>query len=224
MTPLPSHSPDALPLAARRAVLFGAALLHGGALWALLQIAPVRHAVAEVLPIAVDWIATPEPAKAQPVPPRPAAVVQPTPLIAAEPAPTLAEPLFAAAPMASATVAPMPTPAEPVAAAAASSPPMAAPQAPRAVEITAVEYLSPPQLTYPPASRRQHEQGQVQVRVLVDARGLPQQAEVIRTSGHARLDAAALATARSTRFRPYTENGTALRFWVVMPLVFEIEN
>jgi periplasmic protein TonB len=62
------------------------------------------------------------------------------------------------------------------------------------------------------------------VRVLVDARGQPQQLSVIRSSGYARLDEAALATVHLTRFRPYTENGTPLPFWVVMPLLFELEN
>jgi protein TonB len=61
----------------------------------------------------------------------------------------------------------------------------------------------------------------VHVRVLVDVRGLPQELHVVRSSGYARLDEAALATVRGTRFKPYTENGVALAFWVVMPLVFE---
>ena len=103
-------------------------------------------------------------------------------------------------------------------------PPPPAPPAPRTIAITAVEYLSPPVLGYPPAARRFQEQGQVHVRVLVDARGLPQQMDVIRSSGFARLDEAALATVRATRFKPYTENGTPLPFWVVMPLVFELDN
>ncbi|MCG3188699.1 MAG: hypothetical protein LKCHEGNO_00832 [Burkholderiaceae bacterium] len=97
------------------------------------------------------------------------------------------------------------------------------PPAPRTIEITAVEYLTPPLLVYPLASRRAQEQGHVHVRVLVDAGGAPQQMRVIRSSGHARLDESALATVRATRFKPYTENGTPLPFWVVMPLVFELQ-
>jgi protein TonB len=79
-------------------------------------------------------------------------------------------------------------------------------------------------LEYPLASRRLREQGRVEVRLLVDAMGLPQQAQVVRTSGYQRLDEAALATVRATRFKPYTENGVPQSFWVVMPLVFELEN
>ena len=61
------------------------------------------------------------------------------------------------------------------------------------------------------------------VRVLVDARGLPQQMQLTRSSGFASLDEAALATVRATRFKPYTENGVPQPFWVLMPLVFELE-
>ena len=72
-------------------------------------------------------------------------------------------------------------------------------------------------------SKRLRESGQVQVRVLVDATGKPQQMSMIKSSGFARLDDAALATVRATRFRPYTEDGVAQPFWVVMPLSFEME-
>lgn len=225
--PLPTHSPDALPAAARRAVLAGAALLHAGAFWALLQLDPVRRAVGEVLPITVDWIAPPAPATPPPPPPPPkrTPVVQPTkPVIVSEPVALPAEPAFVAPPPPPQPAEPAPVIAEPVVAAPAPPPPPPpAPPAPRTIAISAVQYLSPPVLSYPPASRRLQEQGQVQVRVLVDARGLPQQMSVIRSSGHARLDEAALATVRATRFKPYTENGTPLPFWVVMPLVFELE-
>jgi periplasmic protein TonB len=29
---------------------------------------------------------------------------------------------------------------------------------------------------------------------------------------------------RTTRFHPYTQDGRAMPFWVVMPLIFELEN
>ncbi len=91
------------------------------------------------------------------------------------------------------------------------------------IAVTSVAYLTPPLLNYPTASQRLQEEGTVQVRVLVDARGTPQQMALARSSGFARLDDAALATVRATRFKPYTENGVALSFWVVMPLIFELE-
>ena len=52
---------------------------------------------------------------------------------------------------------------------------------------------------------------------------VPQQMQLTRSSGFASLDEAALATVRATRFKPYTENGLPQPFWVLMPLVFELE-
>ncbi len=225
--PLPSYSPDALPPAARRALLLGAAAAHVGLVWALLQLEPVRSAIGAVAPIMVDWIAPPAPAPLPPPPPPPPKVrvkPQPKPVIVSEPAPTPVTPVFVAPPAPPPQPPPEPVPPapapEPVAVVAAAPP---APPAPRTIAITAVEYLTPPTLDYPLASRRAQEQGQVHVRVLVDARGAPQQMSVIRSSGFTRLDESALATVRATRFKPYTENGTPLPFWVVMPLVFELQ-
>lgn len=225
--PLPSHSPDALPPAARRALLLGAAAAHVGLVWALLQLEPVRSAIGAVAPIMVDWIAPPAPAPLPPPPPPPPKArvkPQPKPVIVSEPAPTPVTPVFVAPPAPPPQPPPEPVPPapapEPVAVVAAAPPP---PPAPRTIAITAVEYLTPPVLDYPLASRRAQEQGQVHVRVLVDARGAPQQMSVIRSSDFARLDESALATVRATRFKPYTENGTPLPFWVVMPLVFELQ-
>ncbi|MBE7427546.1 MAG: energy transducer TonB [Ideonella sp.] len=225
--PLPSHSPDALPPAARRALLLGAAAAHVGLVWALLQLEPVRSAIGAVAPIMVDWIAPPAPAPLPPPPPPPPKArvkPQPKPVIVSEPAPTPVTPVFVAPPAPPPQPPPEPVPPapapEPVAVVAAAPPP---PPAPRTIAITAVEYLTPPVLNYPLASRRAQEQGQVHVRVLVDARGAPQQMSVIRSSDFARLDESALATVRATRFKPYTENGTPLPFWVVMPLVFELQ-
>lgn len=62
------------------------------------------------------------------------------------------------------------------------------------------------------------------MRVLVDAEGQPRQMVLVKSSGYQRLDDAALATVRATRFKPYTENGVPQPFWVVMPLVFELQS
>ena len=73
---------------------------------------------------------------------------------------------------------------------------------PRTVAITAVAYLTPPLLTYPATSKRLGESGQVHVRMLVDAEGQPRQMVLVKSSGYQRLDDAALATVRATRFKP----------------------
>jgi periplasmic protein TonB len=129
---------------------------------------------------------------------------------------------------------PQPTlPAAPAeaAAAASSAAPASATLAPeraappeRQISISEVAYLAPPVLDYPLAARRRREEGVVHVRLRVDAGGRPDQATVVRSSGHDALDRAALATVRATRFRPYTEDGVPRPFWVVMPLIFELES
>lgn len=118
---------------------------------------------------------------------------------------------------------PTPSGALPVHPSTTASPPAAAAMPPM-LSIRAVSYLVPPELVYPPASRRAQEEGRAWVRLLVDAAGAPQQARIEHSSGHVRLDEAALATATATRFRPHTENGVARAFWVLMPFVFELEN
>ena len=62
------------------------------------------------------------------------------------------------------------------------------------------------------------------VRVLIDERGNPAKALVQESSGHARLDDSALAAVRAARFQPYTEDGTPRRVWVLIPIVFDLEN
>ncbi len=44
-----------------------------------------------------------------------------------------------------------------------------------------------------------------------------------RSSGHPRLDAAALAALRRARFVPYTEDGRAVAVWAPAPIEFELE-
>jgi protein TonB len=113
-------------------------------------------------------------------------------------------------------------PPAPVAPPAPPAPP-AAPAQPKTIAISAVQYLTPPVLNYPGAARRAGESGKASVRVLVDLHGLPQQTQLVRSTGFARLDEAALATVRATRFKPYMENGQPLSFWVLMPLEFILE-
>lgn len=237
MSALARRRPDEpeLPTAVRGALAGGMVAVHVGLAWWLLQPEPVRQAMGEVAPIFVELVrpapvTPPPPAPVPPPPPPPPPRVlpkepAPKPLIVRKPAPAPTPPAF---------VAPPPPPEPPAIETAAPPapdpglappppPPPAAPS-PRTVAISAVEYLAPPVLQYPPASRRMQEQGEVRVRVLVDAAGLPQQTQLLQSSGHPRLDEAALATVRATRFKPYAENGTPLPFWVVMPLVFELEN
>ena len=102
-------------------------------------------------------------------------------------------------------------------AAAAPAPP------PKLIPASAVQYLDPPRLVYPRLSRRNGESGRVLVRVYIDADGLPAQVQVSQSSGHVRLDDAALDGVRNARFKPYTEHGHPTAGWAAIWLEFELE-
>ena len=83
-------------------------------------------------------------------------------------------------------------------------------------------YASPVQPRYPPASAHAREEGTVTLRVLVDASGVPQRVEIARSSGHARLDAAAKESVQRARFRPVMQNGVAVPAWGIVPIAFRL--
>ena len=237
LSTLSAVTPEPLPFAARAGLVAGMFALHAGLAWALWQLAPRAGPAGEAagVELPVPGIAPPAPGgprapppgpprqPARPQPARPLPVPAPPAVSVADTAPA-AQQVATSEPVAPSPVEPLEQPVAEAAAAAAVAAPPPPPPAPKTVAITAVQYLMPPVLEYPLASRRLQEQGRVDVRLLVDARGLPQQAQVTRSSGHARLDEAALAAVRATRFKPYTENGMPQPFWVVIPLVFELEN
>jgi protein TonB len=108
-------------------------------------------------------------------------------------------------------------------AAAASAPqgrPVAVdPDRPRT--IGRVDYLGGhPRPVYPRASQRRGERGRVVLRVLISPEGRVADVSVRQSSGHRRLDDAALDAVRTARFKPYTENGIAYKALVDIPFDF----
>ncbi|MEY2618713.1 MAG: hypothetical protein RL522_1715 [Pseudomonadota bacterium] len=85
------------------------------------------------------------------------------------------------------------------------------------------DYLRNPRPAYPAQSRRLGEQGKVIVQVLIDADGLPQKAQVQQTSGHERLDRAALATVLAWRYVPGKRAGVPEAMWFNVPINFVLE-
>lgn len=201
---------------------------HVLAVWALSQPA-VRHAVLGAAPtLTVRIVPSPAPVAPQAELPLPHDAALRAPTIAPLPLPAVevAAPIPVTAPTEPLALQPPPASRSAEAAVLAAPTPPAPPSPPpeRQIAITQVEYLTPPVLTYPLAARRMREQGQADVRVRVDEQGQPSQVQLLRSSGSERLDGAALAAARATRFKPYTENGAPRAFWVVMPLIFELDN
>ena len=87
--------------------------------------------------------------------------------------------------------------------------------------IEQVRYVgAPPRPVYPRASQRRKEQGKVVVRVVISPQGTVAQLWVKNSSGHSRLDQAALAAVRQVRFKPYTENGIAQKAMADIPFDF----
>jgi periplasmic protein TonB len=75
---------------------------------------------------------------------------------------------------------------------------------------------------YPPASRRVGEEGTVTVRVLVDERGRPGEVRLAESSGHARLDEAAIAAIRKWTFAPARRGAQAVPAWTTVKVTFEL--
>ena len=226
-------SSDALPAGQRRAVVAAILALHGVAGWAVLQVPAVREALADVAPIFVSLIAPevppkpPEPAPPpRPEPPRPMPKLPPppAPVITAPPLPVPAPAAFVAPPPPE--LPPIPeAPAPPVVVdvQAPPAPPPPPPPAPKTIPASAVQYLVAPVVEYPRLSRRANEQGRVMVRVYIDEAGLPRSVQISQSSGHLRLDEAAVAAVQKARFKPYTENGQPTAGWAYTPIDFDLE-
>lgn len=100
-----------------------------------------------------------------------------------------------------------------------------APPAPAAVIPPNVRaaYANNPQPVYPAASRRLNEQGISRLRVLVGADGRVQNLELEKSSGFARLDAAAMSTVRDWKFAPARQGDSAVPAWVLVPINWKLE-
>jgi protein TonB len=84
-------------------------------------------------------------------------------------------------------------------------------------------YDGPVELRYPRAALRQREEGTVLLSVLVDAQGRVQRIEIARSSGHARLDAAAREAVARARFKPVLQAGVAVAAWGMVPVAFRLD-
>lgn len=84
------------------------------------------------------------------------------------------------------------------------------------------DYLNNPAPLYPILSRRRGEQGKVLLLVQVSAQGLAERVEINQSSGHLRLDSAALEAVKRWRFVPARRGDEAVAASVVVPIVFRL--
>lgn len=213
----PSSLPPSSPAAARWLGIALVLAVHGLALWALLaqRLLPLPDAATTLM---VNFIAPPAPQqtapKPAPQPPAPKPLPKPAPrqLVAEAPLLSPAEP-----------VAP-PLPPEPPVEVAPPAPPLPLPQGPVALggELSVVcpQRQAP---AYPPMSRRLGETGKVVLRVTLDERGNVARASIERSSGHPRLDEAALGAVRGWRCTPARRNGQPVEATALQPFNFVLE-
>lgn len=76
---------------------------------------------------------------------------------------------------------------------------------------------------YPPASRRLGEEGTVTVKVLVDERGRAREVSVVRSSGHGRLDQAAVEAIRRWLFAPAVRDSQPVMVWTNVQVTFRLD-
>ena len=215
-----------MPVISRNAAIaVSVVLLHVGFIYALYS-GLLMRAVELVVPVVVmsQFIEPPSPKVTPPPPPAPAPTKK-----AITKAPTVAAPLPMAindptpavnAPTGTTTPQPvLPAIAAPVAAAPVASP------APPAVQLPSsdADYLQNPRPPYPAISRRLNEQGKTTVRVLIGTDGLPQRAEISKSSGFSRLDDAAMATVMRWRYVPGKRGGVAEAMWFNVPINWILE-
>ena len=202
------------PEAARVVALSAAIALNLAALLILTRpLAPQALALVHELAAVPQVVFIKPPPK---VPPPPAIDLKPLPHppaapVHVQPRPSVVQP--PAAPSVEGTQ-PMPTVAPPSAAPAETTTP---------VEAT-LAYRSAP-LQFPVQALRQHLQGTVLLRVLVDESGAPVQVEVEHGSGYAVLDRSAREQVLAHwRFQPAMVDGHAVRAWARVPVSFVLHD
>jgi protein TonB len=76
---------------------------------------------------------------------------------------------------------------------------------------------------YPSSSRRNEEEGTVQLRFLIGTNGQVIESQVEKSSGFARLDEAARAALSKCQFKPGTLNGAPEQSWASMKYTWRLE-
>ena len=83
-------------------------------------------------------------------------------------------------------------------------------------------YRSNPRPDYPMASRRRHEEGEVRLAVTVSPQGRPLRISLAKSSGHPRLDQAAIDAVSTWTFEPARASGIAVTSQVIVPVRFSL--
>jgi protein TonB len=93
--------------------------------------------------------------------------------------------------------------------------------APKHVEHVECRIVKP---AYPELSKRRGETGTATLRLVVGTTGAIDTVTLVKSSGFARLDDAAVQALRESRCQPYVENGTPIRASVVQAFTFGLDD
>ena len=77
--------------------------------------------------------------------------------------------------------------------------------------------------SYPELSRRRGEAGTVTVRFVIGTTGAIDTVTLVKSSGFARLDDAAVEALRASTCQPYVENGSPIRATYVQAFTFGLD-
>jgi len=203
------------PTTARRGGLLGIVIgTHIGIIFIVMASKTVVPQIME-MPLIVDLI---QPAQEKPPEAKPLPVVKPQP-VRQQPTPPKH------APVVEATQSTLPAPAAPVATPPEVKPAPPAPPAPEPVVQARfdADYLKNPAPPYPPLSRRMGEEGKVILRVSVTPAGTAESVEIKTSSGSQRLDESAQKTVRTWKFIPAKRGSEAVQSFVLVPIIFKLE-
>ncbi len=90
-------------------------------------------------------------------------------------------------------------------------------------EMSEPTFLSPPSPpTYPTLARKRGQEGTVWLDIVLDAQGTQAQLHILKSSGVAMLDTAALSAVSRWRFRPYEVSGIGRPSRVRIPIEFSL--
>lgn len=85
-------------------------------------------------------------------------------------------------------------------------------------------YLNNPAPAYPPLSRRLGEQGRVLLKVLVSENGLAEKVLIDTSSGHEKLDIAAMEAVKKWSFIPAKRSNQPVSAYVLVPVKFSLNS
>ena len=204
------------PSASRRSGLLTVVIgLHAAVIAIVIAAKTVVPQIME-MPLIVDLV---QPAEIKPPEAKPLPVTKPQPVFQKpQPRPTPTPVVEATQSQVTTANAPIASPPD-----VKPAPPAPPAEAPVVQARFDADYLKNPAPPYPPLSRRMGEEGKVILRVSVNPQGGADQVEIRSSSGSQRLDESAVNTVKHWKFIPAKRGDSAVQSWVLVPIVFKLE-